>query len=119
MYISQQATKVWASRHHLRPHACWQTSYWEDRPKSIAPLTCRIGPTLLMPETVRIVINGSDLSIEPGCTVAAAVLRSGRSKFRTSVTGQPGAALCGMGICFECRVTIDGRRDCRSCLVPV
>jgi D-hydroxyproline dehydrogenase subunit gamma len=26
--------------------------------------------------------------------------------------------LCGMGICFECRVTIDGREHCRSCQIP-
>lgn len=72
-----------------------------------------------MPENVRIVIDGRELSVQPGTTVAAAVLRSGTWKFRTSVTGQPRAALCGMGICFECAVTIDGRHDCRSCQVLV
>jgi D-hydroxyproline dehydrogenase subunit gamma len=72
-----------------------------------------------MPENVRIVIDGRELSVLPGSTVAAAILGSGQSKFRTSVTGQARAALCGMGICFECRVTIDGRHDCRSCQVPV
>jgi predicted molibdopterin-dependent oxidoreductase YjgC len=72
-----------------------------------------------MPENVRIVIDGRELSVRPGTTVAAAILRSGRWKFRTSVTGHPRAALCGMGICFECAVTIDGRQDCRSCQVPV
>jgi len=34
---------------------------------------------------------------------------------RTSVTGEPRGPLCGMGICFECRVTIDGHRHCRAC----
>jgi len=34
---------------------------------------------------------------------------------RTSITGEPRAPLCGMGICFECRVTIDGRAHCRAC----
>jgi D-hydroxyproline dehydrogenase subunit gamma len=72
-----------------------------------------------MPENVRIVVDGRELTVQPGSTVAAAILDSGQSKFRTSVTGQPRAALCGMGICFECRVTIDGRHDCRSCQVPV
>lgn len=72
-----------------------------------------------MPDNVRIVIDGRELSLRPGTTVAAALLQGGPSKFRTSVTGHPRAALCGMGICFECRVTIDGRHDCRSCLVPV
>jgi predicted molibdopterin-dependent oxidoreductase YjgC len=72
-----------------------------------------------MSDTLEITIDGRKLTVQPGSTVAAAVLRSGLSKFRTSVTGQPRAALCGMGICFECRVTIDDRHDCRSCQVPV
>ncbi len=38
--------------------------------------------------------------------------------YRRSVSGEPRGPLCGMGICFECRVTIDGREHCRSCQVP-
>ena len=72
-----------------------------------------------MPETVRLNIDGRDLTVPAGTTVAAAVFLSGRSKFRTSVTGQPRAAVCGMGICFECRVTIDGRSEARSCQIAV
>jgi aerobic-type carbon monoxide dehydrogenase small subunit (CoxS/CutS family) len=34
--------------------------------------------------------------------------RSGHS--RTSVSGEPRAPLCGMGICQECRVLVDGKR---------
>ncbi len=70
-----------------------------------------------MSETVQLNIDGRDLTVPAGTTVAAAVFLSGRSKFRTSVTGQPRAALCGMGICFECRVTIDGHPDARSCQI--
>ena len=50
--------------------------------------------------------------------VSAAVALSGASLFRRSVTGEPRGPLCGMGICFECRVTIDGRPHCRSCQIP-
>jgi sarcosine oxidase subunit alpha len=35
------------------------------------------------------------------------------------VLGEPRAALCGMGICFECRVTIDGRTHQRGCMTIV
>ena len=72
-----------------------------------------------MPEAVQIKLDGHDLTVPAGTTAAAAILLSGASKFRNSVTGEPRAALCGMGICFECRVTINGRSDCRSCQVLV
>lgn len=72
-----------------------------------------------MPETVRINVDGRDLTVPAGISVAAAILLSGASQFRTSITGEPRAALCGMGICFECRVTIDGRCDSRSCQIVV
>ncbi|MFL6451357.1 MAG: (2Fe-2S)-binding protein [Bryobacteraceae bacterium] len=72
-----------------------------------------------MPEYVQINLNGRELSVPTNTTVAGAILLSGASTFRTSVSGQPRAALCGMGICFECRVTIDGRSDSRSCQILV
>ena len=43
------------------------------------------------------------------------VLAAGVTCFRRSVRGEARAPLCGMGICFECRVTIDGVAHCRSC----
>jgi predicted molibdopterin-dependent oxidoreductase YjgC len=72
-----------------------------------------------MPEFVRVNIDGRDLDVPSSTTVAVAVLLAGHTKFRTSVTGQPRAPLCGMGTCFECRVTIDGRPDSRSCQIVV
>jgi sarcosine oxidase subunit alpha len=38
---------------------------------------------------------------------------------RDAVDGAPRAPLGGMGVCFECRVTIDGVAHRRACLVPV
>jgi len=62
-------------------------------------------------------INGKPVRVEQGTTVAAAVLIAGEPAFRTSVTGQPRGPLCGMGICFECRVTINGAAHARSCQI--
>jgi D-hydroxyproline dehydrogenase subunit gamma len=70
-----------------------------------------------MPETVTLLINGEPCRVAAGSTVAAAILRSGRTAFRTSVTGEPRAALCGMGICFECRVTVNDLLHGRSCQI--
>jgi NADPH-dependent 2,4-dienoyl-CoA reductase/sulfur reductase-like enzyme len=67
---------------------------------------------------MRITINGLPLDAAPGSTVAAAVAACGQPT-RTSVTGEPRGPLCGMGICFECRVTINGRPHQRSCQIAV
>jgi sarcosine oxidase subunit alpha len=37
--------------------------------------------------------------------------------FRTSVTGEPRGPVCGMGICFECRVTVNDAPHQRACLI--
>jgi predicted molibdopterin-dependent oxidoreductase YjgC len=66
---------------------------------------------------VRLEIDGKSVQVPAGTTVAAAMLRSGAEGFRRSVSGEPRGPLCGMGICFECRVTIDGIRHARSCQV--
>jgi len=70
-----------------------------------------------MPETakVRLMVNGIALEMPAGSMVSAAVMTAGVTLFRRSVTGEPRGPLCGMGICFECRVTIDGETHCRSC----
>jgi predicted molibdopterin-dependent oxidoreductase YjgC len=70
-----------------------------------------------MTERVRIQVNGRSIDIAAGTTVAAAVLGAGEFAFRVSVTGEPRAPLCGMGICMECRVTIDGMAHARSCQI--
>ncbi len=69
-----------------------------------------------MPE-FEVRINGRAAHVEAGTTVAAAVLNTGESVFRSSVGGEGRAPLCGMGICFECRVTIDGVAHQRSCQI--
>ena len=68
-----------------------------------------------MPETVTVVVNGVSVTLPAGSFVSAAILQTGVSGFRRSATGELRGPLCGMGICFECRVTIDGEQHCRSC----
>ena len=70
-----------------------------------------------MPDTVQVRINGVTTRVPKGVTVAAAVIQTGRSGFRRSVSGELRGPLCGMGICFECRVAIDGQEHCRSCQI--
>ena len=68
-----------------------------------------------MPEDVTLVVDGVSVTMPAGSLVAAAILKSGKVAFRRSATGDARGPLCGMGICFECRVTIDGEAHCRSC----
>jgi sarcosine oxidase subunit alpha len=70
-----------------------------------------------MPEKVGLWINGNRVLVPTGSTVAAALLTAGQSTFRRSVSGELRGPLCGMGICFECRVTIDDVPHCRSCQI--
>jgi len=67
-----------------------------------------------MPEIV-VVVDGELVEMAEGSMVSAAILKAGVTSFRRSVTGEPRGPLCGMGICFECRVTIDSVPHCRSC----
>jgi len=65
-------------------------------------------------------INGRDVTVTPGTTVAAAMALAGLSATRTSVSGEPRAAVCGMGICQECRAQVNGRirLACQTLCVP-
>ena len=68
-----------------------------------------------MPDTVTVVVNGVSVTMPAGSMVSAAILKTGVHVFRRSASGEARGPLCGMGICFECRVTIDGEQHCRSC----
>lgn len=68
--------------------------------------------------SVRLKIDEQTLDVPAGISVAAAIARLQRP-FRRSVQGQARAAFCGMGICFECRVRIDGVAQQRACMVMV
>lgn len=71
-----------------------------------------------MDEAVELRVNGEAVRVPAGTIVAAAVILAGQTRFRESVTGEARAPLCGMGICMECRVTINGEPHARSCQIP-
>ncbi len=69
---------------------------------------------------IKILVNDQTLEVLEGETVAAALWANGL----IVVGHNPEAALprgmyCGIGHCYECRVTVDGIEDVRSCLLPV
>ena len=68
-----------------------------------------------MADLITLNVNGRSVSVPQGSMVAAAVMQSGVTTFRRSVTGEARGPLCGMGICFECRVNVNGVAHVRSC----
>ncbi|MGA2344580.1 MAG: (2Fe-2S)-binding protein [Candidatus Sulfotelmatobacter sp.] len=68
------------------------------------------------PGPVMLSVNGERVTVFAGVTVAVALAIAGQT-CRSSVSGEARGPLCGMGICFECRVSINGVPHCRSCQV--
>jgi predicted molibdopterin-dependent oxidoreductase YjgC len=69
-----------------------------------------------MNNQVQLRVNGRNVVVEPGTVVASAIVRAGVTRFRRSPLDRPCGPVCGMGVCMECRVTIDGRAHARSCI---
>jgi sarcosine oxidase subunit alpha len=61
-------------------------------------------------------VDGIPISVPDGANVAAAVARA-TPTFRRAVGGGLRGPLCGIGVCFECRVRIDARAHQRACMV--
>lgn len=68
-----------------------------------------------MGDMIHMRVNGQTVEVPNGANVAAAVARV-TCRFRRSRSGAPRAPLCGMGVCFECRVTVDGEAHVLACL---
>ena len=69
---------------------------------------------------IEILVDGEPVRAFTGETVAAALLAAGRKALRrTARRAEPRGVYCGMGICFDCVMTIDGRPNVRTCQTPV
>jgi len=68
---------------------------------------------------VRLSIDGETVLAYEGETVATALLTAGQRAFRHTVAGQPRGIFCGIGICYDCLVSIDGLGNVRACVTRV
>lgn len=66
-------------------------------------------------ESIRLWLNGRATEAQTGITVAALLMQQDEWLTRCSVSGEPRFALCGMGVCQECRVTINGQPQRLAC----
>ena len=71
-------------------------------------------------ERIEILVDGQRVPAFTGETVAAALLAAGtRELRRTSRRRAPRGLYCGIGICFDCVMTIDDRPNVRTCQIEV
>lgn len=62
---------------------------------------------------------GVAIEVQAGQSVGAALLAAGIRSWRTTrKQGRPRGLFCGIGICYDCLITIDGVPDQRACLTP-
>jgi predicted molibdopterin-dependent oxidoreductase YjgC len=80
-------------------------------------LPFRDDPTQPVPPTpLTITLNGQSVSGVVGQSLAGVILANGILGFRqTSVAGRPRGVFCGIGICYDCLVEVNGQRDVRAC----
>ncbi|MFE7181937.1 (2Fe-2S)-binding protein [Streptomyces erythrochromogenes] len=63
--------------------------------------------------------DGRELPAQDGQSVAAVLWGAGILAWRTTREGgAPRGAFCGIGSCYDCLVTVNGRPNQRACLVP-
>ncbi|MEV5275158.1 (2Fe-2S)-binding protein [Streptomyces werraensis] len=66
-----------------------------------------------------VTFDGRQVEALPGRTVAAVLWAAGITSWRTTRDGgRPRGVFCGVGVCFDCLVTVNGRPNQRACLVP-
>lgn len=69
---------------------------------------------------IEIIVDGRLVRAFEGETVAAALLAAGKRPLRrTSRRSEPRGFYCGIGICFDCVMTINGQPNVRTCQTPV
>jgi predicted molibdopterin-dependent oxidoreductase YjgC len=70
--------------------------------------------------SVHLRFEDREITADEGQTVAAALVRSDIDSWRvTRGAGRPRGLFCGIGVCFDCLVRIDGEDGQRACLVEV
>ncbi|MFB9840468.1 (2Fe-2S)-binding protein [Actinoallomurus acaciae] len=65
---------------------------------------------------LRITIDGEPLTGRDGQTIAGILIAAGRRSWRRAPSGAPRGVFCGIGVCFDCLVTVDDVPDVRACL---
>ena len=76
-------------------------------------------PELERGPRVDLLLDGRPVEAYAGETVAAVLLAEGEIATRRTVGGEPRGIFCGMGVCFDCLVVVDGVPNTRACMTWV
>lgn len=77
-------------------------------------------PHLERGAAIEATLNGEKLVSYEGETIAASLVGAGILALRSTMgRGEPRGMYCGIGLCHECLVTVDGLPNVRACLTPV
>jgi hypothetical protein len=67
--------------------------------------------------TVTITVDGIPVTGRAGQSIAGVLLHAGEQAWRTTTFGgAPRGVFCGIGVCFDCVVEVNGLSDVRACL---
>jgi predicted molibdopterin-dependent oxidoreductase YjgC len=81
------------------------------------PASNRVEQGVTRAEPFTFTLDAQLVQAYPGETIAAALLAAGiRTLRRTRKSGAPRGIFCGMGVCFDCLIVVDGRPHLRACL---
>ncbi|WP_449276955.1 (2Fe-2S)-binding protein [Leucobacter sp. GX24907] len=71
------------------------------------------------PDRVTASFGGEPIEAAAGASVAAAIMGSCGTAWRTTKSGKPRGLFCGIGVCYDCIVEIDGQSGQRACMIPL
>jgi predicted molibdopterin-dependent oxidoreductase YjgC len=75
-----------------------------------------LGPGLARGPELTLTLDGAAVTAYEGETVAAVLLAEGHVATHTTPSGEPRGVFCGMGVCFDCLVVVDGIPNTRACM---
>jgi len=69
---------------------------------------------------VRFTFDGREFTAQAGQSIAGALLAAGVRSWRTTrVDRAPRGLFCGIGVCFDCLVDVNGQPGIRACLTDI
>jgi aerobic-type carbon monoxide dehydrogenase small subunit (CoxS/CutS family) len=71
-----------------------------------------------MTERIRITVDGAEVTAYADQPLGAVLHGLGRPLRTSPQRRAPRGLFCGMGVCFECAVTVDGAAQVRACVTP-